>query len=281
MMSPPDRFVAPSDGWRAGLANRAANSVLWRRLRRRLSSIFPAPIVLSDVRDVVYANWLVPADAVRHLVPPRVTISCRDGLTLFTILTYRHGHFGPRAAGPLRRLFPSPLQSNWRLYVESVDGVPTPEPTVLFIRNVFNSAVYALGSRMMSDALPSHLARQFEMSRNGEIMIDGGRGSAPSISLITTPTKDTRVPPDFVDWFGKKRDPLMATCLQDVAIVPAERALLAQAWIYLPIDIATIEPLAATFYGPGAFLGGIGATALPSCFRVPAVPFTVLRERIT
>lgn len=68
----------------------------------------------SDVRDVVYVSWLVDAAAAQKLVPAGVTLWQRDGKTPFTVLTYRHGHFGPALPGPLRKLLPSPLQSNWR-----------------------------------------------------------------------------------------------------------------------------------------------------------------------
>ena len=36
---------------------------------------------------------------------------------MFTFLTYRHGDFGRRFSGPLRRLCGSLVQSNWRIGV--------------------------------------------------------------------------------------------------------------------------------------------------------------------
>ncbi|MDN7424735.1 hypothetical protein [Burkholderia sp. AU45388] len=85
-------------------------------------------------------------------------------------------------AGRLRRVFPSPLQSNWRLYVDTLpDGAPA-ERTVLFVKNVFDHPLYALGSRLFSDALPSHLARPFtHTARDGryDTRLAGSGGSAP------------------------------------------------------------------------------------------------------
>ena len=109
-----------------------------------------------------------PAAAARALVPPRMTLATREVRVLLTVLSYRHGHFGPALAGPLRRLFPSPLQSNWRLYVDALDGAPLPAPTVFFLANVFDGALYALGTRLFSDALPSHLARRFSLACDGQ-----------------------------------------------------------------------------------------------------------------
>jgi hypothetical protein len=39
---------------------------------------------------------------------------------LVSFLTYRHGHFGPRRFGPMRHLMPSPIQTNWRIYVRDL-----------------------------------------------------------------------------------------------------------------------------------------------------------------
>jgi len=108
----------------------------WTRLRRALSRRWPMPALVSDVRDVVYLNWWID---VRHapLPPPGHHYVTHAGRTPYTILSYRHGNFGPRAAGPLRALMPSPLQSNWRWYLRRDDD-PDGTPVVLFDRNVMD-----------------------------------------------------------------------------------------------------------------------------------------------
>ena len=59
----------------------------------------------------------MPARNLASVVPPGVSLIQEGGHTLLTVLTYRHGHFGPAFLGPLRKLLPSPLQSNWRVYL--------------------------------------------------------------------------------------------------------------------------------------------------------------------
>lgn len=138
------RYTAPGSGFTARWQNHLANAVTLKRLRRTTFGRLPFPVLESDVRDVVYANWIVPTAAVAHHVPSGVSIVEADGMTILTVLTYRHGHFGPKLAGLLRRWFPSPLQSNWRLYVRSIDGQLPPVPTVLFLANIFDTAMHAL-----------------------------------------------------------------------------------------------------------------------------------------
>ena len=51
------------------------------------------------MRDVVYVSWWVD---VRHapMPPPGHHYVVHAGRTPYTILSYRHGHFGPALAGP-------------------------------------------------------------------------------------------------------------------------------------------------------------------------------------
>lgn len=136
-----NRFVSPRRGGVGRCQSALANARWLRSLRRALIGRLPFARLESDVRDVVYLTWLLPVAAVARLVPPGVALVSWEGMTPFTILTYAHGHFGPAAAGRLRCLFPSPLQSNWRLYVATIDGQAPPDATVLFVRNLFDRAM--------------------------------------------------------------------------------------------------------------------------------------------
>ena len=192
-----DAYVHPSPGVGGRLLAGAANSRILRRLRRAVFAPLPFARLASDVEDVVYLTWIVPVERVRRFVPAGVAVIERAGLTLFTILTYRHRHFGPKWLGPLRRLCPSPLQSNWRLYVETLPPAATPGRTVLFIANAFDSRSYALGSRLSSDALPSHLPARFEHRRAGdgyEIVLEPGSGSAPALACRLEPAEAHEAP---------------------------------------------------------------------------------------
>ena len=117
------RFVAPRDGrvWRA--LDAMLNCVHLHRLRRFVLTNLPFPKLRSDVRDVVYLTWLIEPSRIAHLVPQGLQVWQRNGVTPLTVLTYRHGHFGLEALGPLRRFCGSPLQSNWRLYLQDDEGM--------------------------------------------------------------------------------------------------------------------------------------------------------------
>lgn len=254
-------------------------------LRRHLLSRLPFLVLRSDVRDVVYLNWLVDAEAMAHLVPPGVRLWQRDGQTLFTVLTYGHRHFGPALAGPLRRLFPSPLQSNWRLYVEGLPGGRPAASTVLFVRNVLDSTLYTFVTRLFSDALPSHLALRFEHRREGdrfETLITSGQGSAPGLRCDAKLAPLRTLPPAFAGLFPSWEAAVEHACVQHTAICPvAGTARIAQADIDLPIDLATVQPLDARVEpGGDGFLAGLVAGRPLWSFVVPATPFRVLGERL-
>ena len=76
---------------------------------------------MSDITDVVYVSYLVPAASLEGYVPQGLELQrLGEGgrWALFTFLTYRHGHFGFEFLGPIRQLLFSPIQSNWRIHVK-------------------------------------------------------------------------------------------------------------------------------------------------------------------
>lgn len=277
------RYTAPTTGFIARWQNRLANAVPLKRLRRAALGRLPFPVLESDVRDVVYANWMVPTAAVAHHIPPGVSIVEADGTTILTVLTYRHGHFGPVLAGPLRRCFPSPLQSNWRLYVDTIDGRVPPVPTVLFLANIFDTATYALGTRLFSDVMVAHHGRNFIHRcepTDWVSRVDPG-GSAPDWALQGDTASIAALPAAFARFFPDHRAAFAMLCLQDAAIAPlTDSDALAWSDIDLPIDVTSIVALNVTAFRPGSALQSLGATAMPFCFRVPGVRFRALSEHI-
>lgn len=269
---------------RGRLLAAAANSRTIRRLRRGVFSLLPFTRLASDVEDVVYLTWIVPAERIRKFVPPGVAVIERAGLTLFTVLTYRHRNFGAKRLGPLRRLCPSPLQSNWRLYVQALPGGHAPARTVLFLGNAFDHPAYALGSRLASDALPSHLPLRFVHRRDGEgyeTLLDPGAGSAPALASRVEPAEVRMLPPGFDRFFASWAGAVRFLCQQDAAIaaIDGERRI-AQAGISLPIDLDTVLPMQSTGIAGTGLLEETGAAGAPFCFVVPKVRFEVLWERM-
>jgi hypothetical protein len=278
------RFRHPGRGPIARLLDLLANQRTLASLRRAVFQRLPFLRQESDVHDVVYLNWIVPVERVRALVPEGVRIVEREGLTLLTVLTYAHKHFGPAFLGQWRGIAPSPLQSNWRLYVETIDDAAPAQPTVLFLANVFDSTAYAVGTRCFSDALPSHVAETFRHDVERDRIatrIDGGRGSAPSLSSTVVRSNARALPDDFAAWFGDWQQAVAMLALQDAAIaaVPGLQRN-AIAGIDLPIDLAKVQPLNVAEYQPGEWLQSLGATSTPFAFGVPWVHFRVLWERL-
>ena len=278
------RFRHPRQGPFARLLDWLANQRTLASLRRAVLRRLPFLRQESDVHDVVYLNWIVPIDRVRALVPEGVRIAERDGHAIFTVLTYAHKHFGPAFLGQWRGISPSPLQSNWRLYVEAIDDAAPAQPTVLFLANIFDSTAYAVGTRCFSDALPSHVAETFRHDVERERIatrIEGGQGSAPSLASAVVRSDARALPEDFGAWFGDWNNAIETLCLQDAAIaaVPGLQRN-AIAGIDLPIDPATAQPLQVVEYEPGEWLRSLGATSTPFAFGVPWVHFRVLWERL-
>ncbi len=152
-------YQHPSDTLFGRMLPRLLHAPRWTRLRRALSRRWPMPALVSDVRDVVYVNWWVDVRQA-PMPPPGHHYVVHAGRTPYTILSYRHGHFGPALAGPLRSLMPSPRQSNWRWYLrrdDDRDGTPV----VLFDRNVMDQLAFVAGARAFSDAMQPHLSVRF------------------------------------------------------------------------------------------------------------------------
>lgn len=275
-------FYSPNHGLRGRLEEWLANNRLLRRLRRSVLSRLPFVTLTSDVRDVVYASWVVPVYKVRQVVPDRIHLVERDGTTVLTLLTYRHGHFGPALLGTLRALFPSPLQSNWRLYIDAVDGQPR-SSLVLFIRNVFSSMLYALVTRILSDVLPSQAARSFthvSSASDCETRIVDAEGTL-GLHLVARTEEAGILPDSFAALFNSWDEAVRFLALQDAAIaqVPDEAAL-AHSRIDLPIDPRTIQPMLVTHIEAGPWLRSLGADGPPLCFRVPSVRFRALSDTL-
>ncbi|MFK7986449.1 MAG: hypothetical protein AB8I08_10485 [Sandaracinaceae bacterium] len=167
-----------------------------RDLMRPLSRLMPYPTLRSDIIDVVYLTWLVPVGRVRPLLAEGTALDTYevDGEphTMLTVLTYRHGHFGPERLGPLRLALPSPAHSNWRLHSARDGGVR-------FLKNTIDSPLYTLGSRLLADGLPSHLPASMHHRREGSTLhtaIIPGDGSAPDLETQVI-ERDTGLPSVF------------------------------------------------------------------------------------
>jgi hypothetical protein len=267
----------PGRGLFARLVEVLANS----RLLRAYCEWLPPVAFLSDITDVYYVNYLVEAERLESFVPVGLELQRlgRAGrYALFTHLTYRHGHFGPRFFGPLRRLLPSPVHSNWRIYV--VDPL-TGLRGIYFVTNAITSTLHALAARLLSEGMPMHVFRraiiQVGEDRTGQLLLDPGEGSAPDLEAELRPGDAVLLGQPWNECFDS-HSALLAYC------VPQDRAFSSQPWygritrqeIALGIPLESCEPLAGVVrsHVATAYVGD----ASPLCFRVGRVAFCFERE---
>jgi hypothetical protein len=267
----------PRGGILGGALTLAANS----QSIRAFCECLPVPAFVSDVTDVIYVNYLLPAQRLEGLVPDGLELDRlgpnRD-LALLTFLTYRHGHFGPRMLGPLRKLLPSPVQSNWRIYVREKGGRSA---GIYFFTNAISSTLHALSARLLSEGMPMHVLERAKVERgeDGKIHLrfEGGKGSAPDCEATLAPTEDRTLPASWKEGFADY-DAFLAYC------VPQDRALSSQPWhgritrqeINLGIPLSNCQPLAGQVHSRAA--EAIAGDAPAVCFHVPRVNFLFTGE---
>jgi hypothetical protein len=255
----------------------------------RVASAFLEPVpeltMKSQITDVIYVNYLVPAERVAQLVPPGLALQRLgpDGkYALFTFLTFKHGHFGFAFLGPLRKLCPSPIQTNWRIHVENP---ATGHRGIYFVSNAIASTSYALIARLTTEGMPMHVIAKTSFSRRvvGEgtdtltLVLDPGAGSAPDAELELRRTAEPELEGAWKECFADWRA-FLAYC------VPQDRAMSSQPLkqrisrheIDLGIPLASCVPYAGTVRSRAA--EAIVGEAEPLCFHVPGVAFTFSLE---
>lgn len=258
-----------------------AGCIAESRFLRAFSEQLPALAFSSDTTDVIYVNYVVPAERLESWVPDGLELQ-RLGPegrhALFTFLTYRHGHFGPSALGPLRRLFPSPIHTDWRIHV--VNPV-TGHRGIYIITSAITSTLHALGARLFSEGMPLHVLAAAELRRDvgGEVQVrlDPGTGTAPDADLALRPGAPDLLPPSFAECFASYRDLL-------AYVVPQARTMATHPWrgplcrheIDPEVPLEANEPLAGSVRSRTA--EAIVGEALPLCFRVPKAALRFDRE---
>jgi hypothetical protein len=197
---------------------------------------------------------------------------------MFTFLTYRHGAFGPILFGPLRRFWPSPIQSNWRIHV--IDP-QTGKRGLQFLTTAITSTPHALATRLLSEGVPMHVpaAAQVRRDLDGsiEVLIDPGNGSAPDVKTVCRFCDDPALAHPWNICFDSWRQ-MLAYC------VPQDRALCAQPWygrvvrqeINLGIPLEACRPMSASVESSSA--QAIAGDARPLCFLVEKVDFRSFGE---
>jgi hypothetical protein len=274
------RMAAWRHPWR-GFAGRCLEVLANSRLVRAYCEWLPTVAFLSDITDVIYVNYLVEAERLEPFVPSGLELQHlgRGGrYALFTHLTYRHGHFGPRLLGPLRRLLPSPVHSNWRIYVVNPHN---DQRGVYFVTNAIASTMHGLAARLLSEGMPMHVFRRAAVQVGEDriccVLLDPGSGSAPDLEAVLRPSDALLPGPPWSECF-EHYSAFLAYC------VPQDRAFSSQPWygritrqeIALRIPLESCEPLVGEVcsHVAAAYVGN----AAPLCFRVGKVAFCFERE---
>lgn len=257
------------------------NNAKIRNIRRAIVSRLPYLRLESEVKDIVYINWLIDYDTAKALCSPSTALININGKTLLTALTYRHGHFRPSVFNGIKRLFPSPLQSNWRFYLRSVEDKPV-DNAVLFIKNMMNSLLFTVGTRLSSDAMFTHYPLVFTHTKTDNrytTRIDAGLSNSPDLHSVCRTANELTIPQDLLDYFGSSSTVLAYLCLQDTAYTEvAELNGLCKADISLPIDTNEVIPLSIETLHC-AWLQKMTQDAPAFAFVVPKVHFKILGEQ--
>lgn len=255
---------------------------------RDLMRLLPWINLRSDITDVVYLNWLVPTKKAATILPQPLRCADLDGLTAVSVLTYRHGSLGPTMLGPLRSLLPSPLQSNWRLYLQPV----TPggrQDAIYFFKTVLGSTAHVVGARLAADGLPAHRSLTFSHECAADqisIQIEAGHGSSPALSVLASQHAEHTLPPAWAERFENWKTAATYLIEQNAAVyIDVETGQPNESRIAIPIDLATVNPVSVQDLD----ISGIPDALMPPpspddpsewCFGfvVPAVRFDALGE---
>lgn len=252
------------------------------RILRAFGEYGPTLVFVSDISDVIYVNYLVDASRLEHLVPAGLELQrlgANGQYAMFTFLTFRHGHFGPRFLGPLRQLLPSPIQSNWRIHVRDPQ---TGVQGIYFVTTSISNAVNAIAARMLSEGVSMHVPKRAELTGRPDgsihLEIDPGVGTSPDVHADLCSTADVELHHPWSDCWSSFQE-MLAYC------VPQDRAMSSQAFyrrvtrqeIQLDIPLKECEPLAGKV--TSRFAHSIVGDAKPLCFKVAKVHFRYLGDR--
>lgn len=258
--------------------------VLNGSLLQKIKNTFPLPfsdvILRSDISNVVYLNWMIPIEKIRHLIPEGIQVDIIQGKVLFSILTYRHGHFGPAAPKGLRPFYSSPLQSNWRFYI-AADAKLCKEPTVLFVSNCMSSLLYCFGSRLFSNMMYTHHPLSFKhQCIDGDIFtkIDPGAGNAPDLEVICHTVDKWEIPSDFLPISIYPSELLEKIIVQNRALTLQALNLSHIATISLDFDIKEIKPLKIDFFKSHSLYEIVDEEEC-FAFQIPSLTFFMVNEK--
>ncbi len=241
----------------AGVLGQAAGRDFLGGVRDMLRPL-PFLLIRSDITDVVYLNWWVPTQRVRHFLPSPLVLDQRNGMTALSILHYRHEGFGWAFLGPLRRLLPGPIQSNWRLYCEG--------DSIYFLHTSISSPMVAVGACLFSDGLPAVWDARLVHLRHGDRI--SVAASRPDLDATVVEDLGLKLHPD-AKYLIERNGAIDSDPIWGIVRLSA---------IDIPIDLDSVRPARVTHVASGpldAIVKGCSCFA----FVVPQVRFTAHGEQ--
>lgn len=247
---------------------------------RRIFERIPPISLSSDIDSVVYVNYLLPAEKLLELVPAHLELQrlgANGDYALFSILTFRHQHFGPQMLGNLRKLMFNSIVSNWRIHVTD----PAKKMRgIYFLSNTTDNAIMSVSARILSEAMPMHLLASADFRKEDEsfkIMLNPGDGSAPDLEADLKVSQSAAFSGAWSECFKSFEDFLEYCVPQDRSISsqPILNRITYQE-IELGIPLTECKPLAGSVLSNVANL--ISGPATPFCFSAPALTFRFNKE---
>lgn len=257
------------------------------KVARRVFEALPPVSLASEIEGVLYINYLVPAEKLQPFVPAHLDLQklgTSNDMALFSILTFKHKHFGPQFFGDLRKLMPEAIVSNWRIHVRDPKSGLT---GIYFLSNTTNKLAISLGARLLSEAMPMHLAESANLHIGAQEVLanlNPGSGSAADLDAKLQPTapsakisESPSLPAAWIDCFGSFEG-FLNYC------VPQERAISSQEFlnricfqeIRLNIDIHSCRLLEGSVNS--ALAKSIAGDESPVCFMTGGLNFKFDRE---
>ncbi|EMK20402.1 DUF2071 domain-containing protein [Leptospira kirschneri] len=278
-----NQFIHNNQNLIAKTLNVFLNNILFIKIKRIVFYPFTKIRLKSDIKNVVFMNWMVPIKKVEHLIPKHAKVRIYDDQVLFTILTYEHGNFRPTIFNKIKSIFGSPLQSNWRLYIKNHELFETSKSSVYFIKNIMNSFTYAIGSRVFSNILQTHLPEKFEHYRDTNKIITkilSGKSSAPDLKIILEFASKWQLPPNMQPFFLDSKNLIDIICNQEFAISnQPDKNKYAVAQINLQFNHIDIQPLEVKIF-ESKWLKEIISDSLCFAFVIKNLTFLTLGEKI-
>ncbi len=256
-------------------------------IARRIFELIPPVPLASDISEVVYINYLVPAERLLPLVPEGLELQKlgrgSKEYGVFSVLTFIHSNFGPQNPPFLRKqLKLSGLVSNWRIHVvDRSSGLKG----IYFLSNATDNLIMSLCARTFSEGMPMQVASVKTRTLSGDeldISFGPDGGTAPQLSarLKVADNQNLKLAAPWTECFNDFAD-VLSYC------VPQERAISSQPFLNricfqeIRLDIPLDKCKLLDGEVSSSTIESIVGDAEALCFLAPSLEFRFDREHYT